>query len=104
MSTQTQEGQRKNYYEVLGLKENATQQEIDDAYKKLSRQYHPEKNAANRKEAEAKFHEVNEAYDVLSNHNIRSHYDEINHKPYTDKDADHTFERFYREHGTLDEN
>lgn len=49
MSSQNQKSQGKNYYEILGLKENATQQEIDEAYKKLSKQWHPEKNSANRK-------------------------------------------------------
>lgn len=41
---------------------------------------------------------------MLSNHNIRSHYDELSHKQYTDTDADQTFERFYSEHGAQDEN
>lgn len=75
---------RKNYYDVLGLKTNATDAEIEAAYKKLSSQWHPDKNTANRKEAETKFHDIAEAYDVLSNKNRRSHYDDINHKEYTD--------------------
>lgn len=93
---------RKNYYEVLGLKPNATDAEIDNAYKKLSAQWHPDKNTANRREAETKFHEVSEAYDVLSNKNRRSHYDDFSHRQYSDQDADKTFERFYQEHGMED--
>jgi DnaJ-class molecular chaperone len=86
---------RKNYYQVLGLENNATTAEIDAAYKKLSSEWHPDKNKTNRKEAEQKFHDVCEAYDVLSNKNRRSHYDEISHKKYTNEDADKTFERFF---------
>lgn len=93
----------KNYYEVLGLKPDASQTDIDKAYKKLSNEWHPEKHKADRKGAESKFHEINEAYDVLSNQNRRSHYDEVAHRDYTDQDADRTFERFYQEYGTQDE-
>lgn len=92
----------KNYYETLGLKTDASQADIDKAYKKLSNEWHPEKHKTNRKEAEAKFHDINEAYDVLSNHNRRSHYDEVAHKTYTDEDADKTFQRFYEEYGPQD--
>lgn len=66
---------RKNYYETLGVQSNASSAEIDEAYKKLSTQYHPDKNKTNRKEAESKFNDVNEAYDILSNKNRRAHYD-----------------------------
>ena len=71
---------KKNYYEILGLKPNVTSTEIDAAYKKLSNQWHPDKNKENRQEAEKKFHEISEAYDVLSNKNRRSHYDDISHR------------------------
>lgn len=103
MSSQNQKSQGKNYYEILGLKENATQQEIDEAYKKLSKQWHPEKNSANRKQAEAKFHDISEAYEVLSNRNSRTHYDEMSSRSYTDEDAERTFQQFFQEHGMMDE-
>ncbi len=66
---------RKNYYETLGLKPDASADEIDKAYKKLSSEWHPDKHKTNRKEAESKFHGICEAYDVLSNKNRREHYD-----------------------------
>lgn len=90
---------RKNYYEILGLQSNATSAEIDTAYKKLSSQHHPDKNKNNRQEAQRKFNEICEAYDVLSNKNKRSHYDEMMSKTFVDEDADKTFERFFEEHG-----
>lgn len=86
---------RKNYYEVLGLKTDATVAEIEEAYKKLSHQWHPDRNKTNRREAEARFHEISEAYDVLSNRNRRAHYDEVNHWNFSNEDADRTFERFF---------
>lgn len=82
---------KKNYYETLGLKTDASSTEIDQAYKKLSNEWHPDKHKANRKEAETKFHDICEAYDVLSNKNRRSHYDEVAHKSYSNEDADRTF-------------
>jgi curved DNA-binding protein CbpA len=93
---------RKNYYDILGVKPDASSAEIDQAYKKLSADWHPDKHKANRKEAEAKFHDISEAYDVLSNRNRRSHYDDVSHRTYTNEDADKTFERFFEEHGMED--
>ena len=49
---------KKNYYEILGLQNNATSAEIDAAYKKLSSQHHPDKNKNNRQEAQKKFNEI----------------------------------------------
>jgi len=49
---------RKNYYDILGVKPDATTAEIDQAYKKLSSDWHPDKHKTNRKEAEAKFHDI----------------------------------------------
>lgn len=90
---------RKNYYEVLGLNPDASASDIEAAYKKLSTQWHPDKHRSNRKEAEAKFHDICEAYDVLSNKNRRSHYDDVSHRQYSNDDADKTFEKFFEEHG-----
>lgn len=65
---------RKDYYEILGVDRSATQEEIKKAYRKLARQYHPDLNP-NKKEAEAKFKEIQEAYETLSNPEKRKAYD-----------------------------
>ncbi len=64
----------KNLYEVLGLEKGASQDEIKKAYRKLARQYHPDKNPGD-KEAEEQFKEVQAAYDVLSDPEKREQYD-----------------------------
>ncbi|KAI9487968.1 hypothetical protein BDB00DRAFT_773427 [Zychaea mexicana] len=66
--------QRKDYYKILGLTKSATDSEIKKAYRKLALQYHPDKNAGDVK-AEAKFKEVGEAYDVLSDSQKKARYD-----------------------------
>src|SRR6266581_5069932 len=65
-----------DYYQVLGLKKNATAAEIKRAYRKLAVKYHPDKNPGN-KDAEEKFKEINEAYAVLSDPQKRSQYDQF---------------------------
>ena len=57
---------KKDYYEVLGVKKEATPQEIRKAYKKLAIKWHPDKNPDNKEEAENRFKEISEAYSVLS--------------------------------------
>ena len=64
----------KNYYNILGVDKGATDDQIKKAYRKAALKYHPDKNAGN-KEAEEKFKEAAEAYDVLSNKEKRSNYD-----------------------------
>lgn len=66
----------KDYYKVLGVNKNATQDEIKKAYRKLAVKYHPDKNKGN-KEAEEKFKEANEANEVLSDPQKRKKYDEL---------------------------
>lgn len=61
-----------NYYDILGVQKSATEDEIKKAYRKLAHKYHPDKGEGN----DAKFKEVNEAYQVLSNHEKRSQYDQ----------------------------
>ncbi len=69
---------KRDYYEVLGVNKNATEQEIKTAYRKLALKYHPDKNP-NNKESEEKFKEINEAYEVLSDKQKRSMYDQFGH-------------------------
>lgn len=64
----------KDYYSILGLTKTATEEEIKKAFRKLAVKYHPDKNAGN-KEAEEKFKEINEAYEVLSDPEKRKRYD-----------------------------
>ena len=67
---------KRDYYEVLGVKKDATQQEIKAAYKKMAIKYHPDRNPCN-KEAEEKFKEAAEAYDVLHDEQKRARYDQF---------------------------
>lgn len=70
--------EKRDYYEVLGVAKNADAAEIKKAYRKLALQFHPDKNPGN-KEAEEKFKEAAEAYDVLSNEEKRRKYDQFGH-------------------------
>jgi len=66
----------KNYYNILGVSKNATEKEIKSAFRKLAKQYHPDKNPGNKK-AEDKFKEINEAYEVLGDAQKRAKYDRL---------------------------
>lgn len=68
---------KRDYYEVLGVGKQADAEEIKKAYRKLARQYHPDVNKA--QDAEAKFKEIKEAYDVLSDDQKRATYDQFGH-------------------------
>lgn len=72
---------KKDYYEVLGLSRNATADEIKKAYRKLAVQYHPDKNPGN-VEAEERFKEISEAYEVLSDPEKRERYDRFGHQAF----------------------
>ena len=68
-----------DYYEVLGVTKTASGEEIKKAYRKLAMQYHPDRNPDN-KEAEAKFKDINEAYEVLKDEQKRAAYDRYGHQ------------------------
>ncbi len=67
----------RDYYEILGIPRNASKDDIKKAFRHLARQYHPDVNKA--PDAEAKFKELNEAYEVLSNDDKRARYDRFGH-------------------------
>ncbi|CRF32686.1 Chaperone protein DnaJ [Brachyspira suanatina] len=68
--------EKRDYYEVLGVAKTATNDEIKKAYRKLAMQYHPDRNPGN-KEAEDKFKEATEAYEILSDEKKRAQYDQF---------------------------
>lgn len=66
----------KDLYEILGLKREASQEEIKRAYRKLAHQYHPDKAKGDRTKAEERFKEINEAYQILSDPQKKAQYDQ----------------------------
>ena len=67
----------KDYYEVLGVSKDASDDDIKKAYRKLAKKWHPDANPDNRKEAEEKFKELGEAYSVLGDAQKRKNYDQF---------------------------
>lgn len=70
---------KRDYYEVLGVEKSSSEQEIKKAYRKLARKFHPDRNKDNQKEAEEKFKEISEAYEVLIDADKRKRYDQFGH-------------------------
>jgi molecular chaperone DnaJ len=70
---------KRDYYEVLGIDRQATDQTIKSAYRKLAMQYHPDRNPENKQESEEKFKEITEAYSVLADSQKRAAYDRFGH-------------------------
>lgn len=68
---------KRDYYEVLGISQDASKQDIKKAYRKLARQYHPD--VSEEENAQEKFKEVKEAYETLSDDQKRSQYDQFGH-------------------------
>ena len=73
---------KRDYYETLGVKKGASDDEIKKAYRKLAKEYHPDVNPGD-KESEAKFKEINEAYEVLSDEQKKATYDQFGHDAFT---------------------
>ena len=68
----------RDYYEIMGVDRNATEEEMKRVYRKLARKYHPDlQTAKDKKEAEEKFKELNEAYEVLRDPEKRKKYDQL---------------------------
>ncbi len=94
----------KDYYKILGVSRDATQEEIKKAYRRLALKYHPDRNKGN-KEAEERFKEINEAYAVLSDPEKRRQYDQFGsaefHRRFTQEDIfrGFDFEGIFRDLG-----
>lgn len=65
----------KDYYQILGVSTDASPEDTKKAFRRLALRYHPDRNPENAKEAEARFKEINEAYEVLGNEQKRREYD-----------------------------
>jgi len=84
---------KKDYYEILGVPRNATQEEIRKAYRNLVKKWHPDLHPENREEAEKKFKEITEAYEVLSDPEKRAQYDQfgyVGEHPFSTSTSGHT--------------
>jgi len=90
----------KDYYKILGVDRNADEKEIKRAYRRLARKYHPDLNPGD-KEAEKKFKEINEAYEVLSDPEKRKRYDELGAawNAYGQQNTEQFWQDFYRKYG-----
>ncbi len=73
-------GRKRDYYEVLGVPRNASDDDLKKAYRKLALKWHPDKNPDNKASAEVRFKEISEAFQVLSDGNKREVYDRYGHQ------------------------
>lgn len=90
---------KKNYYEILNIDRNATEEEVKKSYKKLALLHHPDRNQGNPESSE-KFKEVNEAYSVLSSKDKRSQYDMMGHvdSSFDGEDPFSVFNNIFQQH------
>ena len=95
--------EQKDYYEILGIKKEATPEEIRKAYKKLAIKWHPDKHVDDKKEAEEKFKEIAEAYSVLSDPDKKREYDDggvdFDFGDFDNFDPFAMFKSFFGKHG-----
>ena len=78
--------EKKDYYETLGVKRDASPDDLKKAFRHLARKYHPDLNKGS-KEAEEKFKEINEAYQVLSDPQKKAEYDQVGHAAFKPGDT-----------------
>ena len=86
---------QRDYYEILGISKNASEQEIKKAFRTLAMKYHPDRNKA--PDAEEKFKEINAAYEVLSNPEKRKQYDQFGHAAFNQGQGQGDFGNFHFE-------
>lgn len=94
--------EKKDYYEILGINKEASQEEIKKAFRQLARKHHPDVNTGS-KEAEEKFKEINEAFQILSDPQKRVQYDQFGHNTFRPDDAagsgDFNFSDIFKDFG-----
>ena len=84
----------KDYYQILGLLDSVSQEEIKSAFRKLAFKYHPDTNPGNEKQAEEKFKEINEAYGVLGDKDKRQQYDFVRRSQFVGAGFDSRYKGF----------
>ena len=91
---------KKDYYEILGVNKNASQDDVKKAFRNLARKYHPDVNHGN-KEAEEKFKEANEAFQILNDPQKKAQYDQYGHSAFRPEDfsTNFNFEDIFRNFG-----
>ncbi|XP_053572698.1 dnaJ homolog subfamily B member 9 [Bombina bombina] len=84
---------KRTYYDILGVPKNASERQIKKAFHKLAMKYHPDKNKS--PDAEAKFREIAEAYETLSDENKRKEYDQFGHDAFTNSGRGSSDQHFH---------
>lgn len=88
------------YYEILNVKQTASEKEIKNAYRVLAKKYHPDTYQGNKNIAEDKMKQINEAYDVLSNKESKTKYDEQFKSPITENTEETSYQKAYYNYET----